>query len=624
MMDICCSCFLLGGAGLVFLGLVVAFVKFFNVLFIWTHPVHEESTKHGGEIVADVLKSHGVKFVFTLVGGHISPILVAAEKLGIKVVDTRHEVSAVFAADAVARLSGTIGVAAVTAGPGLTNTITAVKNAQMAESPLLLIGGAAATILKGRGALQDIDQISLFKSICKSCSTVKCVRDIAPTLRKAMCEAQSGTPGPVFVEFPIDVLYPFAMVNKEVLGASKPKGLQATAVHWFLKNYVQNIFAGAWDKQEISPLPPSIPMPTPENLQRCAELLSRSKKPLLIIGSQATLPPVPAERLQKAVESLGIPTFLGGMARGLLGTKSKIQFRHQRGNALKRADLVILAGSVCDFRLQYGRSIPRSAKIICVNRNKEQLWKNSDVYWKPTVPVLADVATFIVEMAEMLQGSLNVDKEWLSEISERETAKEKSNMQMSLQPTDQHINPMKFFYELDKLLPDNAILVNDGGDFVATGAYILRPRGPLQWLDPGAFGTLGVGGGFALGAKLCRPDSEVWIIWGDGSCGYSVAEIDTMKRFGANVISVVGNDAGWTQILREQQPMFNSSVACKLLHTNYHEVSQGYGGEGLLLKYDKDDIVANIVRAQGIGKNASVLLNVWIEKTSFRDGSISV
>lgn len=622
-MDLCCPCLLLSST-LALLGLVAAFIKFFNLHYILSHPVDKTSNKHGGEIVADVLKSHGVKFLFTLAGGHISPILVAAEKLGIKVVDTRHEVSAVFAADAVARLSGTIGVAAVTAGPGLTNTITAVKNAQMAESPLLLMGGAAATILKGRGALQDIDQMSLFKSICKSCSTVKCVRDIVPTLKKAICLAQSGTPGPVFVEFPIDVLYPFAMVNKEVLGASKPKGLQASAVHWFLNNYVQNIFAGAWEHRDVSPLTPNIPLPSSDEVQRCAELLSRSKRPLLIIGSQATLPPVPTENLKQAVESLGIPTYLGGMARGLLGAKSKIQFRHQRGNALKRADVVILAGSVCDFRLQYGRSIPRSAKIICVNRNKEQLWKNSDVYWKPSLPVLADVATFIKKLSESLNGSLNIDKEWISELTERETAKQKTNEEMSLKPVDQNINPMKFFFELDKVLPDNAILVNDGGDFVATGAYILRPRGPLQWLDPGAFGTLGVGGGFALGAKLCRPESEVWIIWGDGSCGYSVAEIDTMQRFGVNVISVVGNDAGWTQILREQEPIFNSSVACKLVHTNYHEVSQGYGGLGALLKSDKEDINAALRSVQKLGQKSSVLLNVWIGKTSFRDGSISV
>lgn len=613
-----------GGGIAILLGLVATFIKFFNLHYILFHPVDENSKKHGGEVVADVLKSHGVKFIFTLVGGHISPILVAAEKLGIRIVDTRHEVSAVFAADAVARLSGTVGVAAVTAGPGLTNTITAVKNAQMAESPLLLIGGAAATILKGRGALQDIDQMSLFRSICKSCSTVKCVRDIAPTLRKALCEAQSGTPGPVFVEFPIDVLYPFQMVNKEVLGASKPKGLQASAVHWFLKNYVQNIFSGAWEPRDVSPLTPSIPLPAQEEVQRCAELISRAKRPLLVIGSQATLPPVPSDELRKAVESLGIPSYLGGMARGLLGAKSDIQFRHQRGNALKRADLVILAGSVCDFRLQYGRSIPRSAKIICINRNKEQLWKNSDVYWKPTVPVQADVATFLVKLSKALHGSLRIDKEWLSELSEREIAKEKANEEMSKKPTDQYINPMSFFYELDKVLPDNAILVNDGGDFVATGAYILRPRGPLQWLDPGAFGTLGVGGGFALGAKLCRPECEVWIIWGDGSCGYSVAEIDSMQRFDAPVISVVGNDAGWTQILREQEPMFNSSVACKLLHTNYHEVSQGYGGEGILLKHDKEDIKAVLQRAQNIGKRSSVLVNVFIGKTSFREGSISV
>jgi acetolactate synthase-like protein len=206
-----------------------------------------------------VFQAHNVKYVFTLSGGHISPILCASEKLGIRIVDVRHEVNAVFAADAVARLSGTVGVAAVTAGPGLTNTITAIKNAQMAESPVLLLGGAAANLLKGRGALQDIDQMSLFKSLCKYTATIRYVRDIPAVLRTAIKEAQSGTPGPVFVEFPIDTLYPYYLVERELGIKGQPaKNLSQKIVSLYLNNYLQSLFAGAFDKHDYSPLKPEI------------------------------------------------------------------------------------------------------------------------------------------------------------------------------------------------------------------------------------------------------------------------------------------------------------------------------------------------------------------------------
>lgn len=207
-------------------------------------------------------KAHHVKYLFTLSGGHISPILCAAEKLGIQVVDVRHEVNAVFAADAVARLSGTIGVAAVTAGPGLTNTITAIKNAQMAESPVLLLGGAAANLLKGRGALQDIDQMSLFKSLCKYTATIRYVRDIPATLRKAIQIAQSGTPGPVFVEFPIDSLYPYYLVQRELGVKSGGNSLSQRLINLYLNNYLYSLFAGAFDNHDYSPLKPDIHLAT--------------------------------------------------------------------------------------------------------------------------------------------------------------------------------------------------------------------------------------------------------------------------------------------------------------------------------------------------------------------------
>jgi acetolactate synthase-like protein len=609
----------------VFFGIFVGFfVSWFNLIYIALHKVDENSKKHGGELVAEVLQSHGVKFVFTLVGGHISPILVAAEALGIQIVDTRHEVSAVFAADAVARLTGTIGVAAVTAGPGVTNTVTAVKNAQLAESPVLLIGGAAAGMLKGRGALQDIDQMSLFRTVCKYCVSVTSVRDIIPSLKYAIQEAQSGTPGPVFVEFPIDVLYPHALVKKEILGSRKGGGLRAQLVSWYLKNYVDNLFAGAWEARDLTPLPPIIRRATEREIQQAAELLSRAKRPLFLLGSQATLPPTSIQTIRRSVEALGVPCFLGGMSRGLLGKNSHLQMRHQRKEALREADLVILAGTVCDFRLSYGRVLPRGVPVIAVNRDKDQLYRNSNMFWKPTLAVCADVGSFLQELSLCLVD-YKCSPDWLQQLRDRDIAKEELNHTMSLEPADKYLNPLKVLHEVEKVLPDDAILVADGGDFVGTAAYILRPRGPLCWLDPGAFGTLGVGGGFALGAKLCRPDAEVWILYGDGSCGFSVAEIDTMTRHKVPVIALVGNDAAWTQIAREQVPMFGTNVACKLSYTDYQEVCKGYGGKGLLVSEDSADLSSILKTAQSLCREGhTVLINSLIGSSKFREGSISV
>nr|CAB3256084.1 acetolactate synthase-like protein [Phallusia mammillata] len=614
--------FVIGGL----LFLATWFLRKFGIIYQFFHKVDIHSRSHGGELVADTLKAHGVEFLFTLTGGHISPILVASEKLGIRIVDTRHEVTAVFAADAVARLSGKIGVAAVTAGPGLTNTVTAVKNAQMAESPILLMGGAAASILKGRGALQDIDQMSLFKPLCKFTATVTRVRDIVPTLQQAIAQAQSGTPGPVFVEFPIDTLYPYNLVQKEI-GASGGAGktLRHRIVNWYLNNYLCNLFAGAFEERDMSPLPVRVPKATADQIQSCVELLTRAKKPLFVFGSQALLPPVAAKDLQAAVEKIGIPCFLGGMSRGLLGRNSPLHIRQNRRAALKEADLVILAGNVCDFRLGYGKVLPKKAKIIAINRNKEQLYKNTDMFWRPTVAIQADVGSLVVALAEQIGKGFSCSQDWIEQLGQSDIKKEKLNKELAQQPTKIHLNPIKVLQQLEEILPDNSILVADGGDFVGTAAYLVRPRGPLRWLDPGAFGTLGVGGGFALGAKLVCPESEVWVIYGDGSLGYSVAEFDTFTRHKLPIIALVGNDAGWTQIEREQVPMFGSSVACQLAFTDYHTVGEGYGGKGLLLGRG-DDIDSTLQDAQKVAKNDKlpVLVNVLIGKTSFREGSISV
>ncbi|XP_037674145.1 2-hydroxyacyl-CoA lyase 2 isoform X3 [Choloepus didactylus] len=596
-----------------------------GLLYQLRHKVDKTSVRHGGESVAAVLRAHGVRFVFTLVGGHISPLLVACEKLGIRVVDTRHEVTAVFAADAVARLTGTVGVAAVTAGPGLTNTVTAMKNAQMAQSPVLLLGGAAGTLLQKRGALQAIDQISLFRPLCKFCASVRRVRDIVPTLRAAMAAAQSGTPGPVFVELPIDVLYPYFMVQREMVLAKPAKSLRARGVSWFLENHLANLFAGAWEPQPEGPLPLDIPQAPPKQIQRCVELLSRAKKPLLVLGSQALLPPTPADKLRAAVDTLGVPCFLGGMARGLLGRNHPLHIRQNRSAALKKADVVILAGTVCDFRLSYGRVLSRSSKIVIINRNREEMLLNSDILWKPQEAVQGDVGSFMLKLVEGLRGQTWAP-DWAEELREADRQKEQNFREKAAMPVAQHLNPVRVLQLVEESLPDDSILVVDGGDFVGTAAHLVQPRGPLSWLDPGAFGTLGVGGGFALGAKLCRPDAEVWCLFGDGAFGYSLIEFDTFVRHKVPVMALVGNDAGWTQIAREQVPCFGSNVACGLAYTEYHKAAMGLGARGLLLSRENEDQVVEVLQdAQWqCQEGHPVVVNILIGKTDFRDGSIAV
>ncbi|XP_054858126.1 2-hydroxyacyl-CoA lyase 2 [Eublepharis macularius] len=602
----------------------VAAQKLGLIYRLW-HQVDTKSPRHGGESVAEVLKAHGVRHIFTLVGGHISPILVASEKLGIRVVDTRHEATAVFAADAMARLSGTVGVAAVTAGPGVTNTVTAVKNAQMAESPVLVIGGAAATLQKGQGALQDIDQLSLFKPLCKFCASVKTVREIVPVLRKAMAIAQCDTPGPVFVEFPLDVLYPYHLVKREMLKAEAPKGLVGKLVNWYLQNYLANLFAGAWEVRDISPLPVNVPHATKEQVQQCVELISRAKKPVILLGSQVTLPPTPVKVLRTALEELGIPCFLGGMARGMLGKNSPLHIRQNRREALKEADVVILAGTVCDFRLSFGRVLSKRSKIIAINRDRPQLLKNAHLFWKPHLAIRADAGSFLVHLNEGLKG-YSCPREWALSLKEMDRAKEKINREKAEEPTERYLNPLKLLHRVDHLLPEDSLLVVDGGDFVGSAAYIVQPTGPLAWLDPGAFGTLGVGGGFALGAKLCRPESEVWILYGDGSLGFSVMEFDTFVRHKTPVIALVGNDACWSQISREQVPMLGSNVACGLDYLDYHVVAEGLGGKGFLLTNQNEEQMDDVIRAaqSECRSGRPVLINALIGKTNFREGSIAV
>ncbi len=575
---------------------------------------------NGGSVVARVLVEHGVEHLFTLCGGHISPVLVESKRLGIRVVDVRHEVNAVFAADAVARLTGRPGVAAVTAGPGVTNTVTAIKNAQMAQSPLVLLGGATATMLEGRGSLQDIDQMALMEPHVKWAATVDRVAAIGPALEHAFRVAASGVPGPVFLELPMDLLYDETLVADWYgVGAGEPKTLMGRLEKAYLQRHARRLFRGADPDRQVERHEVEVPEVSARGVRKAARALARAERPVLVIGSQATLEAGEVERLAEAVGEIGLPVYLSGMARGLLGAGHGSQLRHQRTKALREADLVLLAGVPCDFRLNYGRHIPRRARYLAVNRSRHDLYANR----RPDLALLGDPGRFLRALAEVFQASDEALEEWRETLATRDREREADIDRRAAQKTN-HVNPLALFRGLDPLLSKESILVADGGDFVATASYTLAPRGPLSWLDPGAFGTLGVGAGFALGAKLVRPESEVWIIYGDGSAAYSLAEFDTFVRHELPVIALVGNDASWAQIAREQVEILEDDVGTVLRRTSYQTVAEGYGGRGLLLE-EPEMIVPTIEAARAASRvGKPVLINALIGRTDFRKGSISM
>jgi acetolactate synthase-1/2/3 large subunit len=574
---------------------------------------------NGGERVAAMLALHSVPVLFTLCGGHISPVLVAANARGIRVVDTRNEATAVFAADAIARLTGTPGVAAVTAGPGLTNSITALKNAQLAHSPLVLIGGAAPTALQGRGALQDIDQRPLVAPHVKLVRQVRRVADLGPALSEAFAAARDGVPGPVFVECPVDLLYDEASIRQWYTEAGG-RGTSVTErlLRWYLGRHADRLFAGTALPFVLQAREVRVPGASEGAVERAVTALAAAERPLIVVGSQALAQATNAARLADALARLGVPVYLSGMARGLLGREHPLQMRHARREALRQSDCVLLGGVACDFRLDYGRHIRRSAKLIAANRGAREARLNR----KPSIAAIGDAGAFIEGLAARL-GERARRPAWIGELRARDGERE-ADIDARAAREGEHVNPVALFRAMDRIAADDAVFVADGGDVVATASYILRPRSPLSWLDPGVFGTLGVGAGFALGAALARPSAELWLLWGDGASGYGLAEFDSFVRHRIPVIAVIGNDASWAQIAREQVKLLHDDVGTVLARTAYHEVARGFGAEGIEVKH-QGDVEPALRRAREIAASGrAVLVNVWLDKTDFREGSISM
>jgi len=491
----------------------------------------------------------------------------------------------------------------------------------MAQSPLILLGGAPATVLKGRGALQDIEQLKLMETLVKWSASIHQDCDIVPVLEEAFDVAKSGVPGPVFIECPIDLLYDKELVQEwYIQKTGESEGIIDKVTDWYFRRHVDKIFACSAKSMEIAEQEEIVPFfVDPDDVERVVARIKKSKSPVMIVGSQVALRPRMLNRLSDQLKAFGVPVFLTGMARGLMGEQCALQFRHGRTQALKEADLVLIAGMPCDFRLNYGRGLGKNAFYIAINRSKADLGMNR----KPELAVLADPSTFLLKLTSAVQFDSRKFEPWINVLSQREADREKKIQDFSQVETD-HVNPLHLCAKINDAIVPDSVVIGDGGDFIATASYIVKPRGPLSWLDPGSYGTLGVGAGFAIAAKLVQREAEVWLLYGDGAAGYGLMELDTFVRHNLPIITVIGNDAGWTQIARDQVELLHDDVATVLKYSNYHMIAEALDAKGLFLE-SNTDIDRVIKEAKQISRQGRpVLINALMGKTHFRKGSISV
>ena len=521
---------------------------------------------HGGELVGRVLAAQGVTTLYTLCGGHIAPIYEGCLNNRIQVIDFRHEQAAAHAADAHARLTRNIGVAAVTAGPGVTDAITGVANAYQARSPMVLLGGAAPLSTKGMGALQEVPQVEFFQTITKASFTITNTADIPQKMVEAFALALSGRPGPVFIELPFDVLFN---------AIDPPQSMP--------------------DRVTVEPLPPE-----PGDIERIVALVKAARKPMIIAGSQVYWDEADAA-LRRLTEQTAMPVFTNGAGRGALPMTHPHCFKASRSAALREADLVLLIGTPLDFRLKYGRQgWNKDARLVQIENDAAELNHNRQA----DVAILANARLVLEGLSARLQGVRF--KDWLSQMQEVEGEK---NAQLEAWKTlpDAPVNHFRFGAALNNVIDAETIIVADGGDVVSACAKVIDLTLPGQWLDPGPLGCLGIGAPFAIAAKHMHPEKKVLIISGDGSFGLNGFEFDTARRFNLPIVSIVGNDAGWGQIRGPQIQMVGEerAIATALAPTRYDQIVEAMGGYGEHID-SPDEIEAALERAFASGKPACI------------------
>lgn len=531
----------------------------------------------GGQLVAKALKAEGVSHIFTLSGLHIAPIYAGCVEEGIQVVDTRHEQSAAHAADAWGRLTRGLGVAVVTAGPGVTDALTGVANAYSASSPMLLIGGAAPVFNAGRGSLQEMEQVDLFTRITKWSDRVPSPDRIPIYLAKAARIALTGRPGPVFLEIPWDVL------SNSVDESEAP-----------LQSMYRTKARTAGD---------------PEFVEKAVDLIQHAEKVAIIAGSSVYWDDA-AEELAEFAERIGAPVYLNGSGRGCLPWNHPHFFQQTRKEALSEADVALVLGTPFDFRLNYGQAptFSDSIKIVQVDSDPQEIARNRSV----DVGIVGDTK---LVLKQLLSGTSKKDNAaFLEELRGRENRRRErlSEYENSDQTPIHHYRLAKAIDQVAHANGRDPIFVGDGGNWVAIAAKVLRLQGPGKWLDPGPLGCLGVGAPFAIAAKILNPESTVWVIQGDGSFGFNGMDFETALRFKLPMVCVVGNDAAWGQI-RIPQVQFHGedkSPATLLAPTRYDKIVEAMGGYGELVT-DPAELIPALERA--VASNTVACVNVMLD-----------
>jgi len=528
---------------------------------------------HGGRVVARALRAEGVDTVFMLTGGHVLPVVDGCVLEGMRVVDVRHEQAAAHAADAYARLTGRLGVAVVTAGPGVTDAVTGVANAWFANSPMLLIGGRHLTKEDLRGGLQEMDHPRLFRSITRWAETARDTSRLAEYVATAARHAFSGRGGPVFLDIPWDVQA--EMVAPE--GIAWPTGYRA------------NRPAGVPD----------------EVLSEIAATLRGARRPVIFAGTgwRWSRAAAPEEALAELAAALDAPVFLNSLARGALPWDHPHLGNRARSHALGRADVVLALGVDWDFRTGYGTRVAADAVVIHVDAEPSRVGWNRPA----DVGVVADPGAVVAQL--VASGCHRRDPAWLEEVRGVEAAK-RAEAEEAAGSDASPIHPERFAREVAEFFGDDAIVAADGGDIVSTTAKWLRTSFPGGLLDPGPFGCLGVGAPFAIAAKAVHPDRRVGIVYGDGSFGFNAMEYDTLVRHGMPVIGVVGNDGAWNNIKAIHRMLYpDRMVGADLGIRPYHDLVAALGGYGEFVD-DPKELRPALERAADSGVPA--LVNVHI------------
>jgi len=517
---------------------------------------------HGGKLVARTLKSRGVEQLFTLSGGHLFSIYDGCVEQGIGIVDTRHEQAAAFAAEGYAKATRKPGIAALTAGPGVTNGMSAMAGAKFNRSPLVVLGGRAPEMRWGSGSLQEIDHLPFTGPVTKQAETVKATNDIPAATARALDLALTQPTGPTYLDYPLDVVF------TEGEGEAPP--------------------------QAIEPHGPA------EGLEEAAAMLAAAERPVIMAGNGVYWSQGEVE-LQALAEGVGIPVFLNGMGRGCLPADHELYFSRARGQGLKEADVALVIGVPLDFRLGFGGSFGEETKLIWLDEAPNELTANR----KPEIELVGGIPATLAALRESAGGDPGRRQPWVKALRETEIEK-RAGESDDLNDDRAPLHPLRIYGELAQMLDRDAIVIGDGGDFVSYAGRVVNTYQPGCWMDPGPYGCLGAGPGQAIGAKIAHPDRQVVCLLGDGAFGFSGLEFDTMVRHNLPVVGIVGNNGIWALEYHPMRFLYGYEVAASLRPaTRYDEVVQALGGHGELVRHPSE-LQPALKRAFESGKPALV------------------